>query len=88
MKGPLRGGTAAGGSGKGQEGSVAPELQAGGRVETAGLVGSIEGSGWSEPDWNLGTTALVKVWGTPGHDLSRWCLHPGDQTRLEVAARP
>lgn len=89
MKGPLLDGTAAGGSGKDPGGTVAPALQALGQAETAAPVGSKGDSGWSEPDRDPGVMVTKrKVWGAPCHDRSRWCLHPGDQTRHEVAAGP
>lgn len=93
MKGPPLDGTAAGGIGKDPGGTEAPALQVEGLAATAGPAGSGEDSGWSEPDWALGGNRLVgvtgrKVWATPCHGRSCWCLHPGDQTRLEVAAGP
>ncbi len=86
MRGPPKGGTAAGGSGKDPGGTGALALLAWGRAATAGPVGSGGDSGWSEPGWASGGNQLV--WTTPCHGRSCRCLHSGDQTRLEVAAGP
>lgn len=83
-------GTAFGGSDKDQAGTAALVLQTAGWAETAGPVGSRVESEWFEKGWNPRAMAWVsrmKTWGTPCHGQSRWCPHPGDQTRLEVAAR-
>lgn len=93
MKGPPLDGTAAGGSGKDPRGTGALALQVGGRAATAGPGGSGGDSGLFEPGWAPGGNQLVdvtrmKVQETPCHGRSRWCLHPGDQMRLEVAAGP
>ena len=71
MKGLPVDGTAAGGSGKDQGGTVAPVLQVVGRAETAGPAGSRGESGWFEPGWDLGVMAWVmrrKLRVTPCHD--------------------
>ena len=93
MKGPPQGGTAAGGRGRDPGGTGAPALQAGGRAATADPVGSGGDSEWSRPDWASGRTqpggsAKRKAWRKLCHGQSCRCLHPGDQTRLEVAAGP
>lgn len=90
MKGPPLGGTVAGGNGKDPECTGALGLQAEGQAVTAGLVGSGEDSGWSEPSWALGGNRLMgatrrKASEIPYHGRSCWCLHPDDQRRLEVA---
>lgn len=93
MKGPPLDGTAAGGSGKDPGGTGALALQAADQAVTAGPADSGGDSGWSEPDWASGENwpagaTRRKAWATPCHGRSCWCLHPGDQTRLEVAAGP
>lgn len=93
MKDPPLNGTAAGGSDKGPGGTGALALQAEGQVGTAGPAGSGGDSVWSQPDLASDGSQLVgstrrKAWGTLRHGQSCWCLHPGDQMRLEVAAGP
>lgn len=91
--GPPLDGTAAGGSDKDPGGTGALALQAEGPAATEGPAGSGGDSGWSGPGWASGGNQLVratrrKAGATPCHGRSCWCLHPGDQTRLEVAAGP
>lgn len=94
MKGPPVGGTAADESDIDLEGTREPARQDEGRASTAGQAGSGGDSGWSEPDWDpRGGNQLVgatrrKAREPPCHGRCYWCLHPGDQTRLEVAAGP
>lgn len=84
-------GTAVGGSDKDQGGMAALAHQAWDLAETAGPVGSGGETGWCEPDRDQAVLPRVagrEAQGAPCHCQPRWILHPGDQTRLEVAARP
>lgn len=93
MKGPPLDGTAAGGSGKDPRGTGELGLQVEGLAGTADPVGSGGDSGWSVPGWAPGGNQLVdvtrrKAQETHCHGRFCLCVHPGDQTRLEVAAGP
>lgn len=89
MTDPPLDGTAAGESGKdpGGTGGLAPQVE--GRAATAGPAGSGGDSGWSEPGWAPGWNQLVDATRRKARaGRSHCCLHPGDQTRIEVAAGP
>lgn len=72
---------------------MAPVLRAEGLAVPVGPGGSGGDSGWSPPGWVSVGERLMESEGTGArgtlcHGQFGWRLHPGDQTRLEVAAGP